>query len=177
MTYTPEWFTYFAIFLLVTGGTFIAVIGWFDGGKSLIKKVPWLEKVLNRKASLEVLLLGVIVFLIVDGLRLYQLQTPNPAALVINILPPLPPVLPTPMKGKKEPTNSISSTVEQGPCSSIQQGGSQNQTSIQCGPPPLGLTVTPMGPEEPNVPGKIRVGFRVTPVVLPANLDSQGLVF
>jgi hypothetical protein len=167
MTYTPEWFTYFAIFFLVVGGTSIAVIGWFDGGKSLIKKAPWLEKLLSRTGSLEILLLGVIVFLIIDGIRLYQIQIPSPAPLVINILPPLPPVLPTPIappvKGKKEPTNSIAGPVEQGPCSSIQQGGSQNQTNIQCGPPPLELTVTPMGPQEPNVPGKIRVGFRVTP--------------
>jgi hypothetical protein len=165
MVYTPEWFTYFAIFCLVVGSGLIAALGWFDKGQSLVKKAPWLEKFLSRKGALEVLLLGVLVFLIIDGIRLYQIQIPNPPPLVINIHPPLPPVLPTPIappaKGKKEPTNSVSGNV--GPCSSIQQGGSQNQSNIQCGPPPLELTVTPLGPEEPSIPGKIRMAFKVTP--------------
>ena len=72
MVYTPEWFTYFAIFCLVVGSGLIAALGWFDKGQSLVKKAPWLEKFLSRKGALEVLLLGVLVFLIIDGIRLYQ---------------------------------------------------------------------------------------------------------
>jgi hypothetical protein len=109
----------------------------------------------------------VILFLVIDGIRLYQIEIPNPPPLAMNIHPPLPPILPTPNAApaneKKEPTNSISGNVQQGPCSSLQQGGSQNQTSIQCGPPPLELTVALLGPEEPSVPGKIRVAYRITP--------------
>jgi hypothetical protein len=144
------------------------------------------ERFFDRKTTVPAWLRASIfvAVVIVAQAVAYEQLADNPP-VVLHVKPPPAPIIQLAEIAKSVASTSIpktraeqvqsghdnvqSGSITQGPCSSVQQGGSGNQANVNCGPPPLVLTVASV--DSPGTAFPPKEGFVETEITIVPNQE------